>query len=44
MSLKNTILLTNKNRIFVMGENDEGQIGNGTTAMAYTPQLLIIND
>lgn len=44
MSLKNTILLTNKNRIFVMGDNLFGQIGNGTTDMAYTPQLLVIHD
>lgn len=44
MSLKNTILITNKNRIFIMGDNTKGQIGDGTTTIALTPKLLVIED
>ena len=44
MSLKNTILITNKNRIFIMGDNTKGQIGDGTTTIALTPKLLIIEN
>jgi alpha-tubulin suppressor-like RCC1 family protein len=40
MSEKNTIMITSKHRIFVFGDNTYGQIGNGTTEMAYVPVLI----
>lgn len=40
MSEVHTIMITNKYRIFVFGDNIFGQIGDGTTNAAYRPIML----
>ena len=40
MSKRHTIMITNHHRIFAFGDNTLGQIGDGTTEMAYVPVLI----